>query len=387
MGTGLNHIPDQELLSEVSKVCSTKGPYVAPENFAQDFKRAMIQNIHWHRQRNIFYRNLLDAGRWIDSADLSLLPFIHANFFKKHEVISISKEQVFLHLTSSGTTGQKSQIFFDEWTIKSAQKMVDWIFEYYGLVSADKANYLLYTYEPEGADKLGTAYTDNFLCKYAPVNKVFYALRAEGGGKHSFDLFGTLRAIDEFAHDGLPLRILGFPAFLNFTLDKMRELKRGPYQFHADSMTFLGGGWKGHQDKAISKAELYAKAEELLGFKNARLRDGYGSVEHCIPYVECAHHNFHIPIWSKVLTRDPATLQVLPYGQPGFLQFISPYITSVPANSVLMGDLAILHGGTECGCGLKADYFEIAGRAGVKAGKSCAVSALEILKRSAGGQP
>ena len=32
------------------------------------------------------------------------------------------------------------------------------------------------------------------------------------------------------------------------------------------------------------------------------------------------------------------------YGEEGFLQFVSPYMTSAPAHSVLMGDLARLFG-------------------------------------------
>ncbi|MCB0368958.1 MAG: hypothetical protein KDD45_05760, partial [Bdellovibrionales bacterium] len=120
--------------------------------------------------------------------------------------------------------------------------------------------------------------------------------------------------------------------------------------------------------------------EQQLGIPNERLRDGFGSVEHCIPYVECKNHHFHAPVYSKILIRDLYSLKSLGYGQQGFLQFISPYITSVPANSVLMGDLAVLHPYQECGCGIKTDWFEILGRAGVSKNKSCAIAAAELLK-------
>lgn len=62
-------------------------------------------------------------------------------------MLSIPREEVELHLTSSGTTGQKSQMFFDHWTIRSAQRMVARIFERNGWITPDQeVNYLLYSY-------------------------------------------------------------------------------------------------------------------------------------------------------------------------------------------------------------------------------------------------
>ena len=74
-------------------------------------------------------------------------------------------------------------------------------------------------------------------------------------------------------------------------------------------------------------------------------------------------------------------LEVLDYGKPGYLCFVTPYITSVPAVSVMMGDLGVMHPAEECGCGIKSPWFEIAGRAGISKNKSCAVSAAELLKK------
>jgi hypothetical protein len=44
-----------------------------------------------------------------------------------------------------------------------------------------------------------------------------------------------------------------------------------------------------------------------------------------------------------------------------------------------MSDLATLHAGTSCGCGLSADWFELHGRAGTSASRSCAMAAAELL--------
>ncbi len=371
-------VPDPKKLSAVEAMCTSPAPYPQESN-GPLFLEAMRQAIGWHVDNCAFY-GAMNPILPLTEKDLERVPMVPANFFKRREVLSIPREKVFLHLTSSGTTGQKSQIFFDEWTIRSAQAMVDRIFEFYGWVTPETpVNYLLYSYEPEEGSKLGTAYTDNFLCKYAPVNGVTYALKYAGKDGHKFDAFGVIEALKRY--ENLPVRIFGFPAFLYFTLEKMKELGVPPLKLHPDSMTFLGGGWKGHQGKAITKHELYALAGEMLGIPDERMRDGFGSVEHCVPYVECSKHEFHIPAWSRVLIRGVRTLEALPAGETGYLNFISPYITSVPAVSVLMGDLATRHEAHECSCGTPAPFFRIVGRAGLTSNKSCAVAAAEILSQ------
>lgn len=387
MATSKLLVPDVLKLSNVQELCDQNEPY---KNFNMNdelFLKAMKEISSWHMEKSEFYRDLAKSQNFslsdlVSMEDCLKIPHLWAHFFKSNEILSIPNRDVFLHLTSSGTTGQKSQIFFDEWTIRSAQRMVDAIFDNYNWITPDiKNNYILFSYQTEESSKLGTSYTDNFLCKYAPVNEVFTALKFTGSGGHEFDVFGTIEAFKRFADDAMPVRIFGFPAFFYFALDRMKKLGLPPLKFHKDSLVFLGGGWKGHADKQIEKNDLYRLAEEMLGIPNERLRDGFGSVEHCIPYVECAHHEFHVPIWSRVFIRDVATLKPLGFNQPGFLHFISPYITSMPAHSVIMGDLASLH--ENCKCGLNTPYFKILGRAGVSKNKSCALAASELLKGKA----
>ena len=258
--------------------------------------------------------------------------------------------------------------------------MVDFIFEEYHWTQTTPANYLLYSYEPQRELKLGTSYTDNFLTKYAPVKNLVYALKSNGKSGHDFDLYGCIQALQDFAEQGLPVRIFGFPAFFYFTIQRMIDLGHKPLKLHPDSLVFLGGGWKGHADQAIDKSKFYDLVESQLGIPNERLRDGFGSVEHSIPYIECKNHNFHVPIYSKVIIRDLTSLRALGYGKRGFLHFLSPYITSVPAHSIMMGDLAVLYPAQDCGCGIQSDWFTILGRAGISKNKSCAIAASELLR-------
>lgn len=380
-------VPDSKNLAAVQALCDLASPYAFPKDHGRLFTDAMRENMLWHSEKSDFYRRFLQAKGFDPASiheikDCSKIPFLPANFFKSHEVLSISRDQVVMHLTSSGTTGQKSQMFFDDWSFRSGQRMVDFVFESSGWVTPKtETNYLLYTYETEPDSKLGTAYTDHFLCKYAPIKSAFHALRRTGSGKHDFDVFGCIERFQSFEKDGAPVRIFGFPAFLYFTLERMKSLKMKPVRLSKDSLVFLGGGWKGNADQAIAKTDLYRLITEYLGIPDHRIRDSFGSVEHAVPYAECEHHQFHLPVWSHVIIRDVRTLEPMALGERGFLQFLTPFITSVPAQSVLMGDLASLHSGESCPCSINSPYFVIHGRAGTSKNRSCAVAASELLGR------
>ncbi|WHT15670.1 hypothetical protein N8J89_21245 [Crossiella sp. CA-258035] len=376
-------VPDPAALASVQRLCDLAAPYAAGAEADELFVAAMNESNAWHAARSPFFDSLWQSkGRpHLESiADIQRQPFVHANFFKMHEVVSIPREQVKLHVTSSGTTGQKSQMFFDEWTLRAGQRMVARIFDHYGWIDDSRAvDYLIYTYQPRPGLNLGASFTDNYLCDFAPVNRVEHALPSTGTG-HEFDAFGAIRSLLRSAEDGVPVRILGFPAFLSFTLDRMRNMGMKPIQLDPASLVVFGGGWKGNADKQVSKPELYGKIAEQLGIPDERIRDGFGSVEHSVPYMECARHNMHVPVWSRVLIRSVRELAPLGYGEPGYLQFVSPFITSAPAQSVLMGDLASLHAPEECGCGAPTPWFRILGRAGLSRNKSCAIAAAELLK-------
>ncbi len=369
----------------VDTLCNLPSPYHYPDDYEGIFNAAMQEIVQYHCEYTPHYARWLArhglAHQQLDTLhDWADLPPLFANYFKRNLVISASGQDA-LELTSSGTSGQKSRMRYDARSIGAAQRMVDRIFDYYGWHQPQApCNYLLLSYEPAGITALGTAYTDQFLCKYAPVNRVCYALR-HTGQTHEFDPFGVIQALTEFAAEGLPVRILGFPAFMWFVLERMREMTLPELQLHPDSLVFFGGGWKTHANKEVPKQQLYQRLNQQLGIAPLRCRDGYGSVEHPVPYVECANHHFHVPVYARAVIRDTGTFERMPYGKSGFLHFISPYITSAPAHSVVMSDLARLYPGADCGCGIATDWFDLMGRASKTASRSCALAASEFMIR------
>lgn len=377
------NVPSPDLIS-VQKLWAYKDPFDF-EATERKFIKSIREISSYHYHNNAFYKVYLDMNDFNPENihtmdDITKIPLIHANFYKTHVVKTAKDKDIILNLTSSGTTGQKSQMFYDPFTIFASDKSADTQFEKYDLITDEPVNFLLYSYEPAKNVNVGTLRTRQMMRRYAKENEVVYALKYTGDG-HEFDLFGCIDALLKFEKQGLPVRLLGFPAFLYFTLEKMREMGYPPLKLNPKSLVMMGGGWKGFVDKQLSPNEFRTYIKSRLGLSHERCRESYGAVEHGVAYIDCPNHHFHVPIYSRAFIRDVKTLEVLPYGNPGFLNLVSAMNTAVPVVSLMLGDLAILHEGDSCGCGISTPWFEIIGRAGTSKNKSCAIAAAELLRK------
>jgi phenylacetate-coenzyme A ligase PaaK-like adenylate-forming protein len=370
----------------MTALCQIVEPFRTGADVDALFLAALNELNAWHADRLELYGSIWRAaGRPVLNRieDLEHQPYLHANLFKQHVLCSVPEESVTVRLSSSGTSGRPSRMCFDDWSIRTVQSMDARTFDFFGWITPDTpVNYLILGNEPQplAQDQVlsGAAYGAEYVCDFAPARAIAYALRHTGEG-HEFDEFGGVDALLRFSRDTAPTRVFGFPALLLFILDRLRALGAGPLRLPPGSLVLTGGGWKGYQDRRIGKDELTRRIEEQLGVPAEGIRDIWGSVEHPLPYYECARRHFHVPTWARALIRSVGTLEPLPDGEPGYLQLISPYITSTPAHSVLMADLASRYPARECGCGLPTPWLVVHGRAGTSRNRSCAVAAAELL--------
>lgn len=349
------------------------------------FVEAMREACAWHLERSEAYRNLaikrgftLQELQGID--DLPKVPHVFVNAFKAHEIRSVPPEEVVQTFTSSGTSGQKSQIMFDQPSLDRGLRMVDRVFDAMGLRRPDMlVNYILFAYDPEEARQVGTAYTDDHLTTLTRKGKVYHALRWNPDKREfEFRPAECYARLLEYAAEGLPVRLLGFPAFLHRLVQYHRESSPEPLALGPDSFVLTGGGWKTSEDSAIDKERFVAEVSAVLGIPPGNIRDGYGLVEHGIAYIECEQHRFHVPAFARAYAREVGTLEVLPDGEVGFLQLLTPYMRSMPTLSLLTSDLARVD--HDCPCGRNTATIRLAGRAGIRKNKGCAITAAQLLK-------
>lgn len=348
------------------------------------FVQAMADAVAHHRVASPLYAALCarhgtseDDIRGID--DLPDVPHLFVNALKRHELLSIAREDVALNLTSSGTTGQKSQIFFDADSLARGLAMVELCFAANGLVDrTSEANYLIFAHDPAHAASRGTSYTDHYLTGFTRVRDLYYALRWDDESQDwVFRVEEANARLEAFAAAGLPLRIIGFPAFLNRLVAYRRGHGLPDLDFGERSFVLTGGGWKVNESEAIAKPDFRAAVSAALGIPVLNMRDGYGLVEHGVPYLECPAHRFHVPHFARAYARDVTTLAPLPPGQPGFLNLLTPYLLSMPAISLLTSDMAAIE--NDCPCGRTTATLTLLGRAGTRKNKGCAITAAQML--------
>lgn len=346
------------------------------------FLEATKEAYMFHYNHSKVYKNLCDAENFdikkiktVD--DVAYIPNFLVEAFKWYDLLSIDKSEIVLTLTSSGTSGQKSHVCVDKASLDRQTLMRERIMESYHLKSDKKVNYLIFSYSPRVSEGKGTAYSDQMYSTFAPANKKIFAIDADENGKAYFNEKQCVDTFADFQKDGIPLRIIGFPAFIYSTLLYMKE-NDIRFHFPKESLIIIGGGWKTAQKESISFDEFASLTAEYLGIDGSRIRDVYGFVEHGVPYITCEHHHFHVPIYSKAFVRKPGTLNVLPEGERGLLQVVSPYNYAQPALSILSTDYAIIH--SHCPCGRNGQYIELKGRAGLKKHDGCAITATELLK-------
>ncbi len=352
------------------------------------FVNAVKKNVYFHRKNCNEYRKILkDRGynsRDIKSVDdLYKLPPIPTLYLKHHPMKSMPYNKMLIKATSSGTKGKKSLIGYDTKGLYYGAHMVMKTGIYHKLFSPRPTNYIIFGYQPDKDNHTVISKTALGATFFAPALNREYALKYKNE-QYNLNIKGLKRKIINYSKKPFPVRLIGFPAY---TYSFLKELdKEGIHiKLHKDSKVLLGGGWKQFYMERPDKEELYKLLYDVLGIRKSNCREFFGAVEHPMVYCDCENHHFHVPIYSRVIIRDVDTMLPVENGKPGLLNLITPMMDSMPITSIMTDDLAVLHDGKECGCGIIAPYFDIIGRVGVSDIKTCVAGALEYLEDSMKG--
>ncbi len=353
------------------------------------FIAAMRENCLYQYKHCPDYRRILDEAGFDPHSirsmdDLVRLPFLPTLYLKHHRMFSVAPGKLLIKATSSGTSsGTKSEIGFDAGSLIRGLGMVLTVGRYHKLWSARPVHYLIFGFQPARDNHTAISKTALGFTFFAPALSRTYALRHVKGGGYRPDMESMKAAFIRYASSKAPVRTIGFPAYTYFLLKEMKEagiclkLPKG-------SLVTLGGGWKQFYAQKVEKKDFYKLVWEVLGVPESHVVEFFGAVEHPILYTDCRSHHFHVPIYSRVIIRDPDTMQPVPCGQVGLINLLSPMVRSVPLLSVMTDDIGILHDpaaeGRPCPCGEKAPWLEIIGRVGVRDIVTCAAGAEELLK-------
>jgi phenylacetate-coenzyme A ligase PaaK-like adenylate-forming protein len=322
-------------------------------------------------------KNNFNPEQITDEASLEKIPFIHVSAMKKFLLLSKAENKAVLKLTSSGTRGSKTQIWFDKESLHKAQQMLEGVWRQEGLVSDVPTNYLNFIYNPKQSEDLGIAFSVNNEQRFAPIKNSYFAINKKDN-VWFFDKEKVKETLLSYYQQESPIRLMGVPSFIYEFLEDFKPAK--PLKAPANSYMVIGGGWKTKENKKVEKDYFREVVNKKLGIPKENIRDNYGMAEHGAPYKECSHHQFHIPVYCKIIVRDPYTLKALPEESSGLLELLTPYNTQMPNLAILSTDLGKIDK-KACPCGKNSPTFRLEGRAGVTQYKGCAITANEIVQR------
>ncbi len=361
-------------------------PYDLPGTDAL-FLRAAADNCAYHIRHSAGYAAIcahqgFSPDRLHTIEDLSKLPVLPTLFFKRKTLFSMPPWRMSMKVTSSGTSGRFSRVGFDWGCILAEAPMVIRLGFRHGLVSPRPAHCVILGYRPHRSNHTGVTRTMYGLTYFSPPISRTYALELVDGA-YVPDLDRIAAALKKLEGSPFPTRVVGFPSYLWFGLKRMEELGLAVH-LPKGSRIILAGGWKQHYAQEVDKNTLYALTERVLGIPPDHINELFGAVEHPIFYNACKNHHFHIPIYSRVIIRDPDTLEPLPMGEVGLINLISPLMTATPTLSVMTDDLGCLTPGEACGCGIQSPCLTILGRVGMSDIQTCAAGAAELLGKGEG---
>jgi hypothetical protein len=166
-----------------------------------------------------------------------------------------------------------------------------------------------------------------------------YALRRDGD-RLLLDRDKVLEIVERWAAQGKPFCLLGYTYVLYEYV--VRALREQGVRIELPSSTYVlhFGGWKKLRQQTVTKTVLTDHASDVFGLAAASIVDIYGFTEQLgVIYPDDAQGMKQTPTYSQVLVRDPRTLQIVPDGETGLLEFVSPLPHSYPGIAVLLDDM------------------------------------------------
>lgn len=289
-----------------------------------------------HRRSCEPYQRLLDSIGWSGDANSIVdLPWLPVRLFKDHELRSISEDEVFRRLTSSGTTGANvSKIDLDADAAQlQARALSQTLQTVLGpqrlpmLIVDSKKVTRGASFSARGAGVLGMM---NFGRKHV------FAL----GDDMQLDRNAVRSFLDE--HAGEPFLIFGFTFLIWHHLS---EIERSDALDLSNGILIHSGGWKKLIDQAVPPEEFRRHLHTSSGLEH--IFNYYGMVEQIgTIFLESPDGDGSLvsPSFADVVIRDPLTYERVPDGEPGLIQTVSLLPRSYPGHSVLTEDLGTVVG-------------------------------------------
>lgn len=298
-------------------------------------------------------------------ADLAGIPFLPVNIFKRLYLHSIDDTRTLRVLKSSATSSQiPSQVPLDRITRDRQMRVLTSSLTH--LIGGKRRPFIVFDTEPS-SDRAPSAQLSaraaGLRGYLMASSRTFYVLKYQDGVP-VLDSDALARAIEEINANTEEFCLLGYTFVLYQHV--VRVLHSKGIRFSLPESTFLlhFGGWKKLENQKVSKSQLNHETSEIFGIPASNICDIYGFTEQLgVIYPDDAEGIKRTPVFAEVLVRDPITLETVPDGESGLLEFITPVPHSYPGIVVLTDDMGRIVSREPSSNGWCGTGFEIQGRA------------------------
>jgi phenylacetate-coenzyme A ligase PaaK-like adenylate-forming protein len=340
----------------VTSILKNENPY----EFDLITKKTLFLNelkklLNYHFNNSYEFKNFISNNNHNLEVDhINDLPFLPARLFKLLDLKSISNQDIFKVMTSSGTSGQAvSKIYLDKDSSLVQTKVLSQIV--CSFLGKKRRNMLIIDSQSIIKDRAKFNARAAGILGFSSFGKNHKYLLDDG---LSLDIPKLKSALDENGNE--PLLIFGFTFLIWQKLFQSINNSKININFPKNTILIHGGGWKRLQESKVNNIKFKSSLNKL-GIYN--VYDYYGMIEQTGSiFIECEKGYLHCSDYSDIIVRDEITLDPLEFNSQGILQVLSLLPRSYPGNSILTEDIGKIVGEDDCKCGRKGKYFTVSGR-------------------------
>lgn len=330
-------------------------------------KRSLKESLEHHFQNSKEYQKYSRKKGFLppfDNFNYTDIPFFPVEIFKNFHLTSVPEKSLVRTLNSSATTSQiPSSIYLDDITRKRQVKTLVWLLS--NFIGKERTSFLIFDVDPriDPSDKKISARNAAIRGFLVAASQSEYFMNTGTQDELVIDLQKLIKFLEEVETQQKKVILFGFTYVLFSFVAK--QLQRQNITFNlSNSLIIHIGGWKKLQNEAVSKNIFNSTLSSVFGIKTSNIYDSYGFTEQLgIIYMDCEDGLKRCPLVSEIIIRDPSTLEQLPDGEAGLVEFISPLPFSYPGCAVLLDDMGRVVTRKSDSKGRNGTAFEILGRA------------------------
>jgi Coenzyme F390 synthetase len=328
--------------------------------------------------------------------DIWSIPQMHAEEFKKGGIISVSKNQIYTVVTTSGTSGSVSSLPKDMTSqLRLGIAIIRLILnvyhplvaEYTGRTLAEARRYALNNWTFNFFSPPPTESSSLMVKAFEPLLPVSRILGIDVNfflPNYEFDPKRVLEEMREINQEKKMMLFLGFHYAFNKMMDYMDDIgERLELDPTGENIciAMMGGGWKTLTGEKIKKNEFEKRLKDHFGLDDLFITEVYGFGEANFGIFDlCPDKKRHVVLPVPVRTRDPETLELQDYGEKGLISVWDPTMNSYPA-FVITDDIGRVSDYYECpACGFVGQDLELVGRLSKAEVRSCGLKIQQNLR-------